>query len=125
MVIVLKKIFTLIIFLQAFTSLLFPQVPGKDQITDTVRCRDAAGQSYALYLPAQYSGKKSWPVILIFDPSAKGRTGVNTFVEAGRKYGFILASSYNSHNGPMADNFTACLLYTSDAADEEDSVDLG
>ena len=97
-----------IFFLLFFTaSFLFPQVPGKDQITDTVRCRDSAGQRYALYLPAQYDSKKSWPVILIFDPSARGKTGVNTFIEAGRKYGFILACSYNSQNGPMADNFVA------------------
>jgi len=122
MVIVLKKIFAFFIFLQAFTALLFPQVPGKDQVTDTVRCREAAGQSYALYLPAQYSGKKSWPVILIFDPSAKGRTGVNTFVEAGRKYGFILACSYNSHNGPMADNFTAAAAMLRDV-EERFNVD--
>jgi len=60
---------------------------GKDQITDTVRCLAATGQSYALYLPVQYENKKSWPVILIFDPAARGRTGVNTFIEAARKYG--------------------------------------
>jgi len=88
-------------------SLLFSQVSGKDQITDTVRCRDASRLSYALYLPAQYDKKKSWPVILIFDPSARGRTGVSTFIEAARKYGFILACSNNSRNGPMGENFTA------------------
>jgi hypothetical protein len=82
-------------------------VPAKDQIIDTVKCQNNQGQTYCLYLPAQYDKKKSWPVILIFDPGAKGITGVNTFVEAGRKYGFILACSNNSHNGPMGDSFTA------------------
>jgi hypothetical protein len=104
-----KKIFSLFFFLQAFTSqsLLFPQVSAKGQVTDTVRCRDAAGQSYSLYLPGQYDSKKSWPVILIFDPSARGRTGVSIFIEAGRKYEFILACSNNSRNGPLGDNLTA------------------
>ena len=107
--IVFKKIFSLFFFLQAFSSqsFLFPQVSAIGQVTDTVRCRDLTGQSYALYLPAHYDNKKSWPVILIFDPAARGRTGVNTFIEAGRKYGFILACSNNSRNGPMGDNFTA------------------
>ncbi len=116
------KIFNL--FLLTFTSqlLLFPQVPAKDQITDTVKCRDAIGQSYALYLPAQYSGKKNWPVILIFDPAAIGKTGVKTFIDAGRKYGFILACSYNSHNGPMADNFTAAAAMLRDV-EERFNVD--
>jgi predicted esterase len=116
------KIFNL--FLLTFTSqlLLFPQVPGKDQITDTVRCRDSAGQSYALYLPAQYDNKKNWPVILIFDPAARGRTGVNTFIEAGRKYGFILACSNNSHNGSMGDSFTAAAAMLQDV-EERFNVD--
>lgn len=106
---IFKKIFSLFFFLQALTfqSLLFSQVSAKDQITDTVRCLDKIEQSYALYRPAQYDNKKSWPLILIFDPSARGRTGVSTFIEAGKKYGFILACSNNSRNGPLGDNFTA------------------
>ncbi len=106
---ILKKIFSLFFLLQAFTSqsFLVSQVSAGEQVTDTVRCRNDKSQSYALYLPAQYDEKKSWPVILIFDPSARGRTGVSTFIEAGRKYGFILACSNNSRNGPIADNFAA------------------
>jgi dienelactone hydrolase len=107
------KIFNLSVI--AFTSpaLLFSQ-SAKDQFTDSVQCRDAIGQSYALYRPAQYDNKKSWPVILIFDPSARGRTGVNTFIEAGRKYGFILVCSNNSHNGPAENNFTAAAAMLQD-----------
>ena len=119
---IFKEIFTLFIFLQAFTPFLFPQVPAKEQVTDTVRCRDAAGQSYALFQPAQYDNKKSWPVILIFDPAARGRTGVNTFIEAARKYGFILACSNNSRNGPQGDNFTAAAAMLQDV-EERFNVD--
>ncbi|MGC1390878.1 MAG: hypothetical protein WA816_07550 [Bacteroidales bacterium] len=106
---IFKKIFSLLFFLQAFTSqsFLFSQVSARDTVIETVQCRDATGQSYALYRPAQYDNKKSWPVILIFDPSSRGRTGVSTFIEAGRKYGFILACSNNSRNGPLGDNFNA------------------
>ena len=111
-----KKIFVFFLLLQAFTSqsFLFSQVPPRDQVTDTIRCRDAVGQSYALYLPAQFDNKKSWPVMLIFDPSARGRTGVSTFIEASRKYGFILACSNNSRNGPMSDSFTAAAAMLQD-----------
>ena len=119
-----RKIFSIIFFLQAFTSqsFLFSQVSDKDQITDTVQCRDETGQSYALYRPAQYDNKKSWPVTLIFDPAARGRTGVNTFIEAGRKYGFILACSNNSRNGPMEDNFVAAAAMLRDV-EERFTVD--
>ena len=106
---ILKKISCLSIFLLIFSwqSFLLSQVSATDQITDTVKCSETRGQSYALYLPAQYDNKKSWPVILIFDPAARGRTGVNAFMEAARKYGLILACSNNSRNGPLIDNFTA------------------
>jgi pimeloyl-ACP methyl ester carboxylesterase len=121
---IFKKIFSLFFFIQAFTaqSLLFPQGFAADQITDTIRCREAIGQSYSLYLPAHYDNKKSWPVILIFDPSARGRTGVDTFTEAGRKYGFILACSNNSRNGPLGDNFTAAAAMLNDV-EERFSID--
>jgi pimeloyl-ACP methyl ester carboxylesterase len=121
---IFKNIFSLFFFLQAFTSqsFLFSQVSAKDQVIDTVQCREENGQSYALYRPAQYDNKKSWPVILIFDPAARGRTGVNTFIEAGRKYGFILACSNNSHNGPLGDNFTAATAMLQDV-EERFTVD--
>ena len=120
--IILKKIFILFIFLLAFTSLIFPQVSAKEQVTDTVRCHDAVGQSYALFQPAQYDNKKSWPVILIFDPGARGRTGINSFIEAGRKYGFILACSNNSRNGPLGDSFIAAAAMLKDV-EERFNVD--
>jgi hypothetical protein len=121
---IFKKIFILVFFLQAFTSqsFLFSQVSVRDTVIETVCCRDATGQSYALYRPAQYDNKKSWPVILIFDPSARGRTGVSTFIEAGRKYGFILACSNNSRNGPLGDNFTAAAAMLQDV-EERFTVD--
>jgi len=108
MVGILRKI-CILILLQVFSSLsfLFSQEFLKDQVTDTVRCIDRSEQSYTLYLPAQYDNKKSWPVILIFDPAARGKTGVSIFVEAARKYGFILACSNNSRNGPMGESFKA------------------
>jgi predicted esterase len=91
-----------------------PQSFPKDQVTDSVRCKTARNQSYALYLPAQYDNKKQWPLILIFDPAARGTTGVNAFLDAGKKYGFILACSNNSHNGPMADSFTSAAAMLQD-----------
>ena len=102
------KIIWLLLLPSLSSSFLYSQVSGgREQITDTIRCRDAAGQSYALFRPAQYDKTQSWPVILIFDPSGRGRTGIDSFTAAGRKYRFILACSNNSRNGPMSDNFAA------------------
>jgi hypothetical protein len=114
--ILFKKLIGLFLFLDVFMSpsILFSQVPVKDHVTDTVWCLNMAGQSYALYLPAQYDNNKKFPLILIFDPGARGRTGINAFIEAGRKYGFILACSNNSRNGPVGDNFISAAAILQD-----------
>jgi len=115
----IKKIFFLFFLIQAyaFQSSLFSQLPVNDRVIDTVRCRHESEQSYSLYLPAQYDNKKNWPVIIIFDPGARGRIGVTAFIEAGRKYGFILACSNNSRNGSLRDNFTAAAAMLRDVAE--------
>ena len=116
---IFKKIFSLLFLILTLSSQssLLSQVSSPDQITDTVKCRESPGQSYALYMPAQYDNEKSWPVILIFDPAARGRTGVNAFIEAGRKYGFILACSNNSRNGQFIDNFSAAAAMLRDVGE--------
>ena len=52
--------------------------------------------SYALYLPANYSPEKRWPLVLVFDPFARGEVSVKLFHEAAEKYGFIVVGSNNS-----------------------------
>jgi predicted esterase len=116
---IFKKKFSLLFFLQTFLSqsILLPQISAPEQIIDTVKCREQPGQSYALYQPAQNDNIKSWPVILIFDPAARGRTGLDPFIEAGRKYGFIIACSNNSRNGQLIDNFTAAAAMLRDVVE--------
>src|SRR5258708_2137734 len=54
--------------------------------------------SYALYLPANYSAARRWPLLLVFDPFARGEVSVKLFHEAAEKYGFMVVSSHNSRN---------------------------
>jgi len=54
--------------------------------------------SYALYLPSAYSPVKRWPLLLVFDPFARGEVSVKLFSEAAEKYGFIVVGSNNSRN---------------------------
>jgi predicted esterase len=56
-------------------------------------------QSYALYLPAEYSTDKDWPVILVFDSHADGTLAVEKFKEAAEMFGYIVAGSNNAGNG--------------------------
>ncbi|HEY6943842.1 MAG TPA: hypothetical protein VI431_01785 [Candidatus Acidoferrum sp.] len=56
-------------------------------------------QSYALYLPSTYSAARRWPIVFIFDPSARGVEPVELMKDAAERYGYILAGSNNSQNG--------------------------
>jgi dienelactone hydrolase len=71
-------------------------------IIDHLACLDDSTQSYALYLPSQYSPDRSWPIIYAFDPMGHGRTAVEVYQSAAEKYGYIIAASNNSKNGPVA-----------------------
>ena len=57
-----------------------------------------ATNSYALYLPSAYSPVKRWPLLLVFDPFARGEVSVKLFHDAAEKYGFIVVGSNNSRN---------------------------
>lgn len=65
-----------------------------------VTCAADSAQSYALYLPSGYTPTREWKLILAFDAGARGRQGVERFQAAAEKYGYIVAGSNNSRNGP-------------------------
>jgi predicted esterase len=56
-------------------------------------------QSYALYLPSQYSPQKLWPIVYAFDPGARGKMPVELMKDAAERYGYIVVGSNNSRNG--------------------------
>lgn len=76
------------------------QLP-KGQIIEKVVCADIAAQSYALYLPSNYSPARQWPILYAFDPGARGKVPLEHFKEAAEKYGWIVVGSNNSRNGPI------------------------
>ncbi len=89
---------------------IFP--PG--QIVDRIASAADSTQTYALYLPANYSRDRRWPVILAFDAGGRGRAPVAVFQAAAEKFGYIVAGSYNSRNGPVDVSFTAAQALLND-----------
>ncbi|HEV7374128.1 MAG TPA: hypothetical protein VGN95_05400 [Pyrinomonadaceae bacterium] len=90
----------LIFFLSTFSNAIAADEFAKGTIIESVACKQDAGQSYALYLPSNYTPEKRWPIVYGFDPGARGRLPVELFQEAAEKYGYILVGSNNSRNGP-------------------------
>lgn len=67
-------------------------------IHDPVACRQAADETYALYLPTAYKPDSAWPIIYVFDPAARGRVPLERMRAAAERYGYILVGSNNSRN---------------------------
>lgn len=72
-------------------------------VKDTIVCNNDGAQSYALYLPKDYSSKKAWPCIILFDAHARGALPLRMYKDVAEKYGFILIGSNTSKNGLTAD----------------------
>ena len=77
----------------------FAQGLPAGQIIDRVTCAADSSQSYALFVPADYTPTRSWPVIIGFDPGARGRVPVERYEAAAKRYGYIVVGSNNSRNG--------------------------
>lgn len=85
-----------------------PQVEiPRGQLIEKIVCVKAPNQSYTLYLPANYSTERKWPVLYAFDPAARGQIPVERFREAAEKFGWIVVGSNNSRNGEFQPSIDA------------------
>jgi pimeloyl-ACP methyl ester carboxylesterase len=84
------------------------------RIIDDVKCEADPSQSYALYIPSNYSPTRNWSVIFAMDPGARGRRPVAQFQAAAEKYGYVVAGSNNSRNGSWNSSFLAVQAMAAD-----------
>jgi dienelactone hydrolase len=85
-------------------------------LIEDVRCAADAAQSYALYVPSTYTPDRPWNLLIGFHPGARGRLIVEKYQAAAEQYGYIVAGSNTSRNGPWS---------VSAAAVQAMSADLG
>jgi predicted esterase len=97
--------------------------PQPGQMLERVVCGANPAQSYALYLPSNYSPNRSWPVIFAFDPGARGKVPVELMKDAAEHNGFIVLGSNNSRNGAWKPEVDAADAMLQDAQ-ARFSVDL-
>jgi hypothetical protein len=95
-------------------SVLTAQDLPRGQIVDEVRCSAEPTQSYALYLPSNYSPDRAWSLLVGFHPAARGRAIVETYQAAAEKYGYVVAGSNNSRNGPWQVSATSIQAMSTD-----------
>ena len=73
------------------------------QIIPDVSMKIDSTLSYSLYIPSAYSIRTKWPVLLMFDASARGILPLNLYRETAERFGYILMCSNNSKNGNPVD----------------------
>jgi predicted esterase len=73
-------------------------VPGK--VVEHVSCPSDPTQTYTLYLPGTYQPSRKWPLLLVFDPRGQAPRATEVFRDAAERFGWIVAASENSRNGP-------------------------
>lgn len=94
----IRQFLFLLLIIGSTTGLAQPQTPAPGTVHASVPVAADPTHSYALYLPSGYSAAKRWPLLLIFDPFARGEVSVKLFQDAAEKYGFILVGSNNTRN---------------------------
>lgn len=92
------------------------QVFERGSVIDRVDCEQDPAQSYALFLPSTYSPERQWSLLLGFHPAARGRLIVEKYQAAAERYGYIVAASNNSRNGPWAVSMAAAQAMTADVS---------
>jgi len=90
--------------------------PQPGMISNKVVCKNNSEQSYALYLPSNYTPSRTWPLIGAFDPAARGNIPVEQFKDAAERYGYIVCGSNNSRNGPLQPSAEAAKAMLQDIA---------
>ena len=89
------------IFSQLALAQVAPSSLPVGTIIPSVVCSADNKQSYALYLPSNFSNTRPWPIMYVFDPAARGQVAVETIKTAAERFGYIVVASNNSRNGPM------------------------
>lgn len=83
-------------------------------ILDDVKCEGDPTQTYALYVPSTYSPDRKWNLLLAFHPAARGRLMVEKYQAAAEQYGYIVAGSNTSRNGPWSVSVGAAVAMSAD-----------
>jgi len=73
------------------------------EVITSVAVGQDASQSYALYLPKNYSDSIKFPVMIFFDPHASGSYPVSKYKLLAEHFGYVLMGSNNSKNGLQFD----------------------
>ena len=98
-------------------------LPPAGTLVPSVTCKSNTKETYALYLPSAYSAARKWPIVYVFDPGGRGQVAAAVVQAAAEKFGYIVAASNNSKNGPLGGSAEAAIAVWQDTQ-QRFSVDV-
>ncbi len=101
----MKNILYLLLFLLFQFSIAQELTIRKGVVVDSLAVNDSIPETYAIYLPQDFTMDKTWPAIFVFDAEGKARSAVQLFRIAAEEQGYIIISSNNvDENNPLIEN---------------------
>jgi predicted esterase len=79
------------------------------RVIENIACQGAPDQHYALYLPSGYRPDRTWPVLYVLDARGNGKEVADVFQAGAERYGWVVASSYDSASDEKVDRNPAAL----------------
>lgn len=85
-----------------------PSIGQSGELHERVTSTSDSSQSYALYLPPNYTTDRRWPILFVLDPRGRAMLALHLFQNAAARHGWIVMSSYNTlSDGPHEPNLKA------------------
>lgn len=96
-----------------------PSPPAEElprgRVVEAVATLKDPAQTYALYLPSNYTPARRWPMLYCFDPLARGAVPVKLFSAAAERFGWVVVGSNVSRNGALKPSLDATRAMIEDA----------
>ncbi len=89
----MKKALLFIFLITCFCAWTQQLTLKKGRIIDDLQVNDSLSESFALYLPKNFSLDKQWPIVFVYDIKGRAKQAISLFVNAAEKEGYILAAS--------------------------------
>jgi hypothetical protein len=67
----------------------------KGAVVDGLTISDSIAESFAMYLPRNYSADKNWPIVFVFDNEGRGINTARLFSSAAEDQGYLIVASNN------------------------------
>ncbi len=68
-------------------------------VINSVTVKTSSAESFALFLPEDYSEDTARPMLIFFDPHGNGNLPLRKYAALAQKYGYMMMGSNNSENG--------------------------